>query len=238
MEAHTPKFKARLGLFIAVGVGIFLIALFILGKQKNLFNPVFKLSSDFNNVSGLEVGSNIRFAGITVGTVDNINIINDTMVTVDLLVNKSVQQFIRDDCQATIGTEGIIGDRIVVITQGSYDSPLVKDGQKIEAIEPIETDAIMASLLITAENAEIITDQLAEIMININSGKGTLGKLIQDTTIARNIDKTIINLRSSSKSLDESMDAAKDNFLLKGYFTRKAKKAAAKKAKALEDAKQ
>jgi len=230
MEAHTPKFKVRLGVFIIGGIALFLIALFILGKQKNLFNPVFKLTSHFNNVSGLEVGCNIRFAGITVGTVDNITIVNDSTVQVDLLVNKSVQQFIKEDCQATIGSEGIIGDRIVVITQGGFDSPLVRDGQYIESKEPVETDAIMASLQVTAENAEIITDQLAEIMIKVNSGKGTLGKLIQDTTIARNIDLTIKNLKNSSKGLDENMNAAKENFLLKGYFKRK-EKAAAKKNK-------
>jgi phospholipid/cholesterol/gamma-HCH transport system substrate-binding protein len=234
MEAHTPKFKVRLGLFIIGGVALFLVALFILGKQKNLFNPVFSLTTQFKNVSGLEVGSNIRFAGITVGTVDNINIINDSTVQVDLLVNKSVQQFIKEDCQATIGSEGIIGDRIVVITQGGFDSPIVKNGQHIGSKEPVETDAIMASLQVTAENAEIITDQLAEIMIKVNSGRGTLGKLIQDSTIARNIDQTIINLKNSSKGLDENMNAAKENFLLKGYFNRKEKAAAKKKEDALE----
>jgi phospholipid/cholesterol/gamma-HCH transport system substrate-binding protein len=233
MEANTPKFKVRLGVFIIGGIALFLIALFILGKQKNLFNPVFKLTSHFNNVSGLEVGCNIRFAGITVGTVDNIDIINDSTVQVDLLVNKSVQQFIKEDCQATIGSEGIIGDRIVVITQGGFDAQVVKDGQHIESKEPVETDAIMASLQVTAENAEIITDQLAEIMIKVNSGKGTLGKLIQDTTIARNIDLTIKNLKNSSKGLDENMNAAKENFLLKGYFKRKEKAAAKKKEDAL-----
>ena len=74
---------------------------------------------------------------------------------------------------------------------------------------------------ITADNAAIISSQLAEIMINMNSGKGTLGRLIQDSTIAENIDRTIINLRKSSKGLNENMNAAKENFLLKGYFNRK-----------------
>jgi len=233
MEANKPKFKVRLGLFIIGGTALFLIALFIIGKQKNMFDPVFKLTTNFYNVSGLEVGSNIRFSGITVGTVDNIKIINDSTVQVDLLIKKSVQQFIKEDCQAAIGSEGIIGDRIMVISQGSTGAPMARDGQHIEAKEPVETDAIMASLQITAENAEIITDQLAEIMIKVNSGKGTLGRLIQDTTIARNIDQTIKNLKSSSKGLDENMNAAKENFLLKGYFNRKEKAAEQKKEDAI-----
>jgi phospholipid/cholesterol/gamma-HCH transport system substrate-binding protein len=87
----------------------------------------------------------------------------------------------------------------------------------------------MQSISITAVNAEIITQQLAEIMTKINSGDGTLGRLIQDTTIARNINQTIINLKKSSKGLDENMEAAKHNFLLKGFFNKKAR-AAEKKA--------
>lgn len=221
METHNQKFKVRLGLFIAGGLAIFVIAIFIIGKQENLFDPVFKLSTTFYNVSGLEVGSNIRFSGINVGTVDNIDIINDTTVRVDMLIKKSVQQFIKNDCVAGIGSAGIIGDRILIISQGSFDAPLIIEGEYIESKEPVETEAIMGSMKITADNAAIISSQLAEIMINMNGGKGTLGRLIQDSSIAENIDRTIINLRKSSKGLNDNMNAAKENFLLKGYFNRK-----------------
>lgn len=225
METYTHKFKVRLGLFIAGGLAVFVIAIFIIGKQENLFDPVFKLTTTFYNVSGLQVGSNIRFSGINVGTVDNIKIINDTTIRVDMLIKKSVQQFIKNDCLAGIGSAGIIGDRILIITQGSYDAPLVKDGENIESKEPVETEAIMESMKITADNAAIISYQLAKIMTNINSGQGTLGRLIRDSTIAENIDRTIINLRKSSKGLNENMNAAKENFLLKGYFNRRVRAA-------------
>ena len=119
MDTHTPKFKVRLGLFIAGGIALFVIAIFIIGRQKNLFNPVFRLSTTFYNVSGLEVGSNIRFSGINVGTVDRIKIINDSTVRVDMLISKNVQPFIKTDCEAGIGSSGIIGDRILIISQGS-----------------------------------------------------------------------------------------------------------------------
>jgi phospholipid/cholesterol/gamma-HCH transport system substrate-binding protein len=234
MDTHTQKFKIRLGLFIAGGLALFVIAIFFIGKQQNLFDPVFKLTTTFYNVSGLEVGSNIRFSGINIGTVDNIIIINDSTVRVDMLIKKNVQQFIKTDCEAGIGSAGIIGDRILTITQGGDNAPLVKDGQKIASKEPVETDAIMASLQVTVDNVAIISDQLAEIMIKINRGNGTLGRLIQDSTIAENINLTIMNLKKSSKGLDENMNAAKENFLLKGYFKRKEKAAEKKKDEAKE----
>jgi phospholipid/cholesterol/gamma-HCH transport system substrate-binding protein len=229
MDTHSPQFKVRLGLFVAGGLALFVLAIFIIGKQKNLFNPVFKLTTTFYNVSGLQVGNNIRFSGIVVGTVDNIGIINDSTVRVDMLIRKEVKQFIKSDSEVAVGSEGLIGDRLLTISQGSFDAPLVREGEQLESVEPVETDAIMSSLKVTAENAEVITQELAEIMAKINGGDGTLGRLIQDTTIARNIDQTIINLKKSSKGLDENMEAAKHNFLLKGFFNKKAR-AAEKKA--------
>ena len=229
MDTHTQRFKFRLGLFVAGGLAIFILAIFIIGKQKNLFNPVFKLTSTFHNISGLQVGNKIRLSGINVGTVDDIYIINDSTVRINMLIKKDVWQFIKSDCRVSIGSEGIIGDKLIIISQGIATAPQAKEGQRLESTEPVETDAIMKSLRVTAGNAEIITNQLAQIMVKINKGDGTLGRLIQDKTIAENLNQTIVNLKKSSKGLDENMTAAKHNFLFKGYFNKKAKEATAKK---------
>jgi phospholipid/cholesterol/gamma-HCH transport system substrate-binding protein len=225
MDPNTQKFKVRLGMFITGGLALFILAIFIIGKQKNLFNPVFKITSTFYNVSGLQVGNNIRFSGINVGTVNNISIINDSTVSVEMLIRKNVKQFIKSDCEVAIGSEGLIGDRLLIITQGSTDSPLVKEGQQLKSKEPVEMDAIMTSIQLTADNAAIISAQLAEIMIQINSGNGTLGRLIKDSTIAENLNQTVKNLKKSSRGLNENMDAAKENFLFRGYYKRKVKAA-------------
>jgi phospholipid/cholesterol/gamma-HCH transport system substrate-binding protein len=248
MESHTQKFKIRLGLFVIGGIILFVLAIFIIGRQKNLFNPVFNISSKFYNVSGLQVGNNVRFSGINVGTVANIKIINDSTVQVDMYIKQEVWPFIKSDCSVSIGSEGVIGDKLVNILQGSGDSALVKNGQMLKSSEPIETDAIVKSLKNTTDNAEIITEQLAEIMTKINSGHGTIGRLIQDKTLANNLNKTMVNLKNGSKSLDENMTAAKHNILLRGYFKKQAKKKenakkdaeklAKKKAEKKEDAKE
>jgi len=211
MENHTPPFKARLGIFIVVGIAIFVVTIFIIGKQQHLFNPVFKITTNFKNISGLQAGNTIRFSGIEVGIVDNIKIINDSTVQVDLLVRRDVQQFIKADSYATISSSGIIGDKIIIITQGSTNSPMAEDGQHILSNEPLETDEIMKSLKTTAESAEVITMQLSEIMMNINSGQGTLGRLIQDSTIAENINETIENFKKSSEGLDQTIEVTKEN---------------------------
>lgn len=232
METHSQNFKIRLGLFVAGGIALFVFAIFIIGKQKNLFNPVYSLTTTFYNVSGLQVGNKVRFSGIDVGTVDNIQIINDSTVKVNLFIRKEVQKYIKTNSEVAIASEGLIGDKMLQITQGTHNASFAKDGQYLKSLEPVEIDAIMASLQSTVDNAEIISDELADIMININSGEGTLGRLIKDTVIAENLSQTMVNLKRSTKGLNENMEAAKENFLLKGYFNRKerAEQKAKKKA--------
>ncbi|AWA30433.1 MCE family protein [Flavobacterium magnum] len=248
MEATNTTYKLRLGIFIIVGITLFFAAIFIIGKQKNLFDPVFTLTSNFRNVSGLQVGNTVRFSGINVGTVDNIRIVNDSTVKVSMLIKKDVQRFIKADSEAGIGSEGIIGDKVIVLSPGNYKSGIVKDGQLIASSEPVETDAIMQSLSVTADNAAVASEEIADILIKINKGEGTLGRLIQDKKMAENIDATLGNLKRSSKGLEENMEAAKHNFLLRGYFRKKekakkeaeekAKKEAEKKAEKAKDAKE
>ena len=238
MNTQSQSFKIRLGLFVTVGLILFFLAIFVIGKQKNLFDPVITLHTRFNNISGLQVGNTVRYSGINVGTVDNIRIVNDTTIQVSMLVQKDVQKFIKVDSEAGIGSEGLIGDRLVTISNGGINSKSVKDGQVIASNEPVETDAIMQTLEITAGNAALMSEDLQEIMNKINNGQGTLGRLINDEKIARNLDATMTNLKTSTKKLDENMEAAKHNFLLKGYFKKKEKaeqkkrEEAAKKAKA------
>lgn len=225
MNSDREKYKRNLGIFIVLAFAIFLVMIFLIGRQNNLFNPIIELSTNFRNVSGLAVGNIVRFSGISVGSVGNIQISNDSTVRVILLVEKDVRKFIKTDSRVQIGSEGIIGDRIIVITHGSSDAPSVNDGDILASIEPIESDAIFNSLAVTADNLAIISDQMAEIMIRINNGEGTIGRLIQDSVISENITQMIINLRKTSKGLNENMEAAKNNILLRGYFNRKERQA-------------
>ena len=117
--------------------------------------------------------------------------------------------------------KGLMGDRIITISQGTPSSSFVENGDIIRSLDPVDTDEIMANLKVTTDNAAVVTDQLAEIMIKINSGRGTLGRLIQDSTIAESFEKTIENLQTGTKGFSDNMEAAKHNFLLKGFFKRK-----------------
>jgi phospholipid/cholesterol/gamma-HCH transport system substrate-binding protein len=146
MENTKQSYKVKLGIFIVIEIVLVLVAIFLIGRQKNLFNPVFTIKTEFQNVSGLQVGSTVRYAGIKLGTVDLIKIISDTIVSVEMSIQQNVKKFIHSDSKVNIGSESIIGDKIIVISQRTSKSSRIKSGQKIMAIEPVETDAMMRNL--------------------------------------------------------------------------------------------
>jgi phospholipid/cholesterol/gamma-HCH transport system substrate-binding protein len=217
------NYKWKLGLFSLSALAIAVAGIHYIGKQKNKFGAVLHLSTRFNSVSGLKIGSNVRVGGIDVGTVDGISLVTDTTVQVDMIIQKGIQKFIRKDARASIGSDGLMGDKVIVINAGTPTSLLVADGDSLGSRQPIETDAIMGSLKISADNAAIITSNLADISNRITQGRGALGKLLHDTTLSTNISATVKNLRSGSEGLNENMEAAKHSFLLRGFFKKKEK---------------
>ena len=125
---------------------------------------------------------------------------------------------------AVIGTDGLMGNKIVSLVPGPSGQPVVNDNDIIATIKPVSMDEIMNKIKITADNAADISEGLAAIMDNISEGRGTVGKLFMDTSFANNIDKTIVNIKQGTGGFKRNMDAASHNFLLKGFFKRKERK--------------
>jgi phospholipid/cholesterol/gamma-HCH transport system substrate-binding protein len=217
------NYKWKLGLFSIVVLVLAVGAIYYIGKQKNKFGSTVTISSRFKSVSGLKTGSNVLVGGIEVGTVDDIALVTDTTVEVNMIIQKGVEKFIKKDAKASIGSEGLMGDKVIVLVPGSPDTSTVRNGDTLASLPPIETEAILASLKTSADNAAVITGNLADISYRISHGKGALGKLLRDTTLSSNISSTMQNLNSSTKKLDQNMEAAQHNFLLRGFFKKKDK---------------
>jgi phospholipid/cholesterol/gamma-HCH transport system substrate-binding protein len=202
--------------------------LFIIGQHKNLFSNTISVYADFKNIAGTKEGNYVRFAGINIGTVDRISIINDTTVRLQLSIEKKIQPYIKSNAQASIGSDGLMGDKLVQIAPGTNDSPLVKDGGVLQTTPPVNVDKIMNNLAHVAENAAQLTEGLASIIDKVNNGKGSVGRLIGDSKLADRLENTIHNanetvgsIKKTANSVTENMKAAKSNFLLKGYFKKK-----------------
>lgn len=223
--------KVKTGIFVALGIGILLATVFIIGNQKNLFDDTFTVKANFNNVSGLQVGNIVRFAGINVGTVSDISIVNDTTVQVSLSVQSRVKKFIKQDAAANIGSDGLMGDKIIQVSAGTLGQPEVKDESVITGKNPMNMDEVMVKLNGIATNAEVMTSNLAGIVAKVNNGQGSLGRLINNDQLARNLEgtlssttETVKSIKKGAEGFSNNMEAVQNSFLLRGYFKKKEKK--------------
>lgn len=200
--------KIKLGIFVSLGLVVLIIAIYFIGEKQLLFQNTFRLSGVFTDVGGLQPGNNVRLSGISIGTVESISLISDTTVRVEIVINESSRKFIKKDAVATIGSEGLIGNKVLVINPGTGGKESIENNDVIQTAQPISLDDIMVSLKTTIDNTAIITGDLAKISTNIESGKGTIGRLMMDKTWRENIQATIVNLKEGSDEFKVVMDNA------------------------------
>jgi phospholipid/cholesterol/gamma-HCH transport system substrate-binding protein len=265
---QSSNYKWKLGMFTIVGLLLFIVAIYYIGKNKNMFGATFGLNTKFKNVGGLKVGNNVRFSGINIGTVDRIEFLSDSAVSVHLIIKEEVQKYIKIDAVASIGSDGLMGDKVLAISPGSSSNEIIKDNASIASIKAVEMEDLMKGLQKSVDNAGVITSQLAIFTSKMNNNNGALSKLMTDATFANSLTKTLTNLETSTQEfsvftqkmnsskgvlsklvndeklgntidstiigLNETVKAAQNNFLLKGYFNKK-KKAVAKKKEEIEN---
>ena len=257
-------YQWKLGMFVLIGLVLFVGTIYFVGKQKNLFGSTFELYSKFNSVSGLAVGNNVRLSGINVGTVDDIDFLTDTTVVIKMVIKDEVRKYIKKDAFASISSDGLMGDKVLVLNAGKNSSVLVENNDYIKSKKAIEMDDLMVSVKKSVDNAAIITGELAQFSssmnngngalsklvsdeefgnsikstilnlensttefkkftVNMNNGKGALSKLVGDERMGKVIDSSLTNVKTATKGLNEVIEAAKHNFLLRGFFKKKQK---------------
>jgi phospholipid/cholesterol/gamma-HCH transport system substrate-binding protein len=224
----------KLGMFVTIGLLLFILAVYFIGKQKNLFGSTFNITSQFKTVSGLEVGNNVRFSGINIGTVEEIRLINDSSVVVSMVIKDEVREFIKTDARTSIGSDGLMGDKVLTITPGVKSTKIIENGGQLASLKGIEMNDIMKSVKKSMDNVGVISEELAIFSHSMNNGNGALARLVRDDKMAASVSNTLSNLENGTKGFSENMEAAKSNFLFRGYFKKKEKQ----KEKQAEEAKE
>jgi phospholipid/cholesterol/gamma-HCH transport system substrate-binding protein len=224
----TTGNKIKLGVFVTLCLAIFIAGIYLIGKRQLLFSKTFRVSAVFNDIGGLQIGNKIRFSGINVGLVENIQQVTDSSVRVDMQVDESTKAFIKKSARALIGSDGLMGSKIILLTPGKGNNGRIANNDTLTSIKPASFDDILVNLKVTTAHAAVITEDLAAITANIKSGNGTVGMLLMDNTFAKNLNAAMFNIREGAGGFKQNMDAASHNFLLKNFF--KKKKAAKDKA--------
>jgi len=191
----------RLGIFVLLGILIFVAGIFMIGSKEDMFMKTFRISAQFTNATGLKPGDYVRYNGVRVGVVEAVQLQNDTLVRVDMRIQESKRSFIRKDAIANIASDGLMGDKIINITPGNENLPEVNDNDLIRSSNPLNSDAIMKSLSRTNDNVETIASNLKKLTTDLNESHGALSALIKDTVMSRNIQQSFRNIEQLTSQL-------------------------------------
>lgn len=205
--------NTKLGLFVMAGLLFLVFSLYMIGRNRNLFGSTFTVHAQFYNVDGLTPGNNVRFSGIDVGTVSKVIIESDSTIRVTMILDKKVKLHLRQNALASIGTDGLMGNKLININAQPGESPLLESGSTIGSLRPIETDAMLRTLNTTNNNIEIITQNLKGITQKLNSNN-SLWTLLADTIIARDLTNAVADIRKASENTIRFTDQATE--LLEG----------------------
>lgn len=198
MSVVNVSKRMAVGLFITLGLAILVVTVFTIGGQHKAFVKSIRLHILFDNVQGLQPGNNIWLSGIKVGTVKTVSFYGNSEVAVTLAVEKKAQPHIRKDSKCRISTDGLIGNKIIVIDGGSANSPLVVDNDSLQSEHIAGTEELMSTLEKSNSNILEITGNLKLISARLTQSQGTLGQLINDPAIADRLKGSLDNLRNAT----------------------------------------
>jgi phospholipid/cholesterol/gamma-HCH transport system substrate-binding protein len=195
--------KIKIGLFVIVSILVLIAGVFLIGSKKNMFSSTYSVWGQFKNTGGLQEGNNIRFGGVNVGTVKHIRILSDTVIRVDMIILDDKREFMKSDVVATVGSDGLMGDKILTILPGSPTAGLLPAGSQMRTIEPTDFGAIITKFTTVAKNAEVITGALADMSLQIKNGNGSISRLLYRNDLAMGLEGTMNNAKNITGAMQD-----------------------------------
>lgn len=179
------------GIFIFIGILFLIGGVMIVGNLRSTFTKKITVSSVFGDVNGLHSGNNIWFSGVKIGNVKKIEFYGKSQVKVIMHINIESKQYIRKDAKVKIGTDGLIGNKILVIYGGTINSPEIEDGDSLFNETILSSEDMMETFQKNNLNVLTLTNKLVD-------GEGTIGKLLNNDSIYYNISATTQSLQAAS----------------------------------------
>lgn len=203
MPNATTSGNIRLGGFVLTGLLLLILLLFLIGKNRNLWGAHFVVNAIFKEVNGLEVGNNVRFAGINAGTVESIDMINDTAIKVSMSLKKEFEGIIHNNAMAGIGTDGLVGNKVVNIISAREISAITKNEGFIRTHEIANTDEMLKTLSISNENVKKISDTILIWLSDVRSSRN-IKYFLHNDDFRNNIHLSIDNWKQTTEQLNKS----------------------------------
>jgi phospholipid/cholesterol/gamma-HCH transport system substrate-binding protein len=205
MKESPNKRAVIVGVFVIIGLAFLLSGVLIVGNLRETFNRKMELVSLFDDISGLQPGNNIWFSGVKIGTVNSLNFHGKSQVEVDMNVSLKAKKYIRKDAKVKISSDGLIGNKILVIYGGTEGFAEVEDGDTLVVEKTFTSEDMINTAQENNKNILAITNDVKIITRKLAAGEGTLGKLLNDSLIYTYINTTILSLQKASAKADQML---------------------------------
>ncbi len=192
----------KVGVFVIAGLLFLILLLYMIGRNENLFGSTFRLRARFSNVQGLTAGNNIRYAGIQVGTVKKVNILSDTLIEVVMLIETEMKKYIRKNAVVSIGTDGLMGNRVINIAPASEPARLVEENDLLPVKKTVDIEDMVQTLAQTNNDIAVIAAQMKKTIIRVNEST-PLWEILNDKTLPQSIRHSLQNVQAASAKANQ-----------------------------------
>lgn len=202
MKESSNRRSVIVGIFIAIGLLIVIVGVLTLGGQKKAFVKAVQVTAIFNDVGGVQTGNNVWYSGVKVGNVKKITFLEHNKIEVVMNIEESSAKFIHKDVLAKVGSDGLVGNKIISLAGGSENMPAIQDGDQLRVAVNISPDEIMTTLQENNKQLLAITGNLKTLSKRIVDGEGSLGKLVTDESLYNNLASTVSSLEKSASNTE------------------------------------
>ena len=203
--------SVKLGMFVLSGLLLLILTLYMIGKNRGMFTDSFELKTHFKAVNGLISGNNVRYAGIEIGAVESVVFLNDTTIEVNMNIQTKMRNIIRRNAVASLGTDGLIGNRVVNIFPGIGNAPLATVGDILPSKEEVSTDAMLRTLAHTNDNIAAIAEDLRITVHHVNTS-AQLTRLLDDLSLSNNLKASLVHLHETTERTSALMSDLSQTF--------------------------
>ncbi len=210
MQPAPNKRAITVGIFIVLGLVFLLAGILAVGNIRSTFVRKIQVTTIFDDVNGLQAGNNVWFSGVKIGTVDRLRFYGESQVRVVIKIDEKSQQYIRKDAKVKISTDGLIGNKIIIIYGGSSIAEAVVDGDTLGIERQISTDDMISTLQQNNANLLAITTDFKTISKKLVDGEGSIGKLLSDESLYKSLGVTLASLERSSAHAEKLTAAISD----------------------------
>jgi phospholipid/cholesterol/gamma-HCH transport system substrate-binding protein len=195
----------KLGVFVLGGLFFLVLLLYMIGKNRDMFGKTYTLKARFENIQGLVSGNNIRFSGIHAGTVKKVRILNDTVIEVTMLIETKMKDIIRKNAVVSIGTDGLVGNKVVNITPSKQPASLAMEGDYLPTKKSVDTEDMLQTLSKTNNDVGVIASELKSTVLRINNSSA-LWEILNDKSLPADLRKAVANIRAATGKAGNMVD--------------------------------